>query len=78
MFKIPSDYVKDFLSLLYEINDLNKQSDINHYKTDLCIEFIIVKFLFTKIHFSYHMTRFPNSKLCKIYSRTPQLDEKRQ
>ena len=37
MCKIPSDYVKDFLSLLYEINDLNKQSDINHYKTDLCI-----------------------------------------
>ena len=37
MFKIPSDYVKDFLSLLYGINDLNKQSDINHNETDLCI-----------------------------------------
>ena len=36
MFKIPSDYVKDFLSLLYEINDLNKQSDINHDKTVSC------------------------------------------
>ena len=37
MVKIPSDYVKDLLSLLYDINDLNKQSDINHYKTGLCI-----------------------------------------
>ena len=65
MFKIPSDYVKDFLSLLYDINDLNKQSDINHNKTDLCITI-------------YHMVYCPNSKLSKIYSRTPQLDEKRQ
>ena len=75
MFKIPSDYVKDFLSLLYDINDLNKQSDINHYKIYRVNN---LKFLFTKTHFSYHMVHFPNSKLCKIYSRTPQLDEKRQ
>ena len=46
MFKIPSDYVKDFLSLLYEINDLNKQSDINHYKTDLCITISLKEVLY--------------------------------